>query len=81
MANDANVATAIRFAQYLDSRRQHGNYTPDLYAKFTSENAKGNQLDGVPADDDLLDKLGPNLGAAASLQSPGRASPNAMYAD
>ena len=81
MANDANVVTAVRFAQYLDSIGQHGNYTPDLYDKFTSENVKANQFDGVPADSDLLNKLGPNLGAAASLQSPGLASPHAMYAD
>ena len=65
IANDANVATTVRFAQYLDSIGQHGQYTPEQYQRFLRDsNYQGNQVQTDPdagargvttADRDLFD--------------------------
>ena len=42
--NDANVATMVRFAQYLDASGQHGKYSDKAYQEFLAKNKHGNEL-------------------------------------
>ncbi len=70
ITNDANVATTVRFAQYLDSIGQHGQYTPEQYQQFLKDsNGTGNQVvltdkDGKP--ENHATSVDPNLFAAGS---------------
>ena len=49
ITNDANVATTVRFAQYLDSIGQHGQYTPEQYRQFlVNSNFQGNRVQTNP---------------------------------
>lgn len=58
IANDPNVATTVRYAQYLDSIGKHGQYSPEMYEQFLKDTGgKGNQAAGGVADQDLLSKI------------------------
>ena len=61
MQNDANVATTVRFAQYLDAIGQHGEYSDALYKQFlkdTGEKGDNYAATGTEADKDLMSKIG-----------------------
>lgn len=58
ITNDANVATTVRFAQYLDATDQHGKFTPELYAQFLKDTGdQGDKTSAGDADRDLLSKV------------------------
>ena len=61
ITNDANVVSMVRFAQYLDSVGQHGNYSPEMYAQFQQDTGgTGSQFQGRAADGNLLQTLTDN---------------------
>jgi hypothetical protein len=67
--NDANVVTTVRFAQYLDSTGQHGQYSPEMYAQFLRDtNGTGNQ---VSIGKDERNQPNAPVAADANLFAPG----------
>jgi hypothetical protein len=68
ISNDANVATMVRYAQYLDANGKHGQFTDANYQAFLKSNKHGNELQmeksghKLTADGDLMDKFEDNRG-------------------
>lgn len=70
IANDPNVATMVRYSQYLDSIGKHGAYSPEMYEQFLKDtNGKGNQVAGGVADQDLLSKVTDQRGLPGADQN------------